>query len=62
MLRLRDPDKLNVLSAPLMVQLLARAEELARDPRVRAIVLTGEGRAFCTGGDLRRLKAALEAR
>lgn len=59
-LRLRDPDKLNVLSAPMMVQLLARAEELARDPRVRAIVLTGEGRAFCTGGDLRMMQTAVE--
>jgi len=59
-LRLRDPDKLNVLSAPLMVQLLARAEELARDPRVRSIVLTGEGRAFCTGGDLRMMRTAVD--
>jgi 2-(1,2-epoxy-1,2-dihydrophenyl)acetyl-CoA isomerase len=59
-LRLCDPDKLNVLSGPLMVQLLARAEELARDPRVRSIVLTGEGRAFCTGGDLRMMRTAVE--
>jgi 2-(1,2-epoxy-1,2-dihydrophenyl)acetyl-CoA isomerase len=43
-----------------MVQLLARAEELARDPRIRAIVLTGAGRAFCTGGDLRMMQAAVQ--
>lgn len=59
-LRLCDPGKLNVLSAPLMVQLLARADELARDPGVRAIVLTGAGRAFCTGGDLRMMQTAVE--
>lgn len=59
-LRLADPDKLNVLSAPLMVQLLARTEELVRDPEVRAIVLTGEGRAFSTGGDLRMMQAAVD--
>jgi len=55
-LHLGDPEKLNVLSAPLMVQLLARAEELARDETVRAIVLTGRGRAFSTGGDLRMMQ------
>lgn len=55
-LRLRDPDKLNVLSGPLMVQLLGRAEELARDEAVRAVVLTGAGRAFSTGGDLRMMQ------
>jgi 2-(1,2-epoxy-1,2-dihydrophenyl)acetyl-CoA isomerase len=55
-LRLGDPDKLNVLSAPLMVQLRGRAEELARDQAVRTIVLTGKGRAFSTGGDLRMMQ------
>src|SRR4051794_23947883 len=58
-LRLADPDKLNVLSAPLMVQLLAKAEELARDESCRAIVLTGAGRAFSTGGDLRMMSDAV---
>ena len=59
-LYLADPEKLNVLSAPLMVQLLARAEELARDEAVRAIVLTGRGRAFSTGGDLRMMQEQIE--
>jgi 2-(1,2-epoxy-1,2-dihydrophenyl)acetyl-CoA isomerase len=58
---LGDPDKLNVLSAPLMVQLLARTEELARDEAIRAIVLTGRGRAFSTGGDLRMMRGAVES-
>ncbi|MGH2993558.1 MAG: enoyl-CoA hydratase/isomerase family protein, partial [Solirubrobacterales bacterium] len=39
--RLDDPDKLNVLSAPLMLQLREACEELGRDPDLRAIVLTG---------------------
>ena len=59
-LRLADPAKLNVLSAPLMVQLLARAEELACEREVRTVVLTGAGRAFSTGGDLRMMRAAVE--
>jgi 2-(1,2-epoxy-1,2-dihydrophenyl)acetyl-CoA isomerase len=57
---LADPEKRNVLSAPLMVQLLAHAEELAHDETVRAIVLTGRGRAFSTGGDLRMMRDAVE--
>jgi 2-(1,2-epoxy-1,2-dihydrophenyl)acetyl-CoA isomerase len=56
---LADPEKRNVLSAPLMVQLLAHAEELAHDETVRAIVLTGRGRAL-TGGDLRMMRDAVE--
>src|SRR5918994_2814011 len=52
-MRLGDPDKLNVLSAPLMLQLLERTEQLVRDDEVRPIVLTGRGHAFSAGGDLR---------
>jgi 2-(1,2-epoxy-1,2-dihydrophenyl)acetyl-CoA isomerase len=59
-LRLADADKLNVLSAPLMVQLLEQAEQLARDPSIRAIVLTGAGRAFSAGGDLRMMQDAVD--
>jgi 2-(1,2-epoxy-1,2-dihydrophenyl)acetyl-CoA isomerase len=58
--RLSDPDKLNVLSAPLMVQLRDRAEELVRDDRIRAIVLTGAGPGFSTGGDLRMMQTVVE--
>lgn len=55
---MQDPAKLNVLSAPLMLQLQQRCEELARDPSVRSIVLTGQGSAFSTGGDLRMMEMA----
>jgi 2-(1,2-epoxy-1,2-dihydrophenyl)acetyl-CoA isomerase len=57
---LSDPDKRNVLSAPLMLQLLEATEELARAPEVRAIVLTGAGPGFSTGGDLRMMRDAVE--
>jgi 2-(1,2-epoxy-1,2-dihydrophenyl)acetyl-CoA isomerase len=59
-LRLADPEKLNVLSAPLMLQLLDRCRELDADPEIRALVLTGAGRAFSTGGDLRMMEAVVE--
>jgi 2-(1,2-epoxy-1,2-dihydrophenyl)acetyl-CoA isomerase len=47
------PDALNALTVPLKVQLLAARRQVASDQAVRAIVLTGAGRAFCAGQDLR---------
>jgi len=55
---LADPDKLNVLSAPLVQQLKATLEELLADRAVRAIVLTGAGSGFSAGGDLRMMEEA----
>ena len=59
-LTMNDPGKLNVLSAALMVQTRAAAEELVADNDVRAIVLTGAGKGFSTGGDLRLMKQATD--
>ncbi len=47
------PDALNSLTVPLKEELLATFRRLGRDRDVRAIVLTGAGRAFCAGQDLR---------
>jgi 2-(1,2-epoxy-1,2-dihydrophenyl)acetyl-CoA isomerase len=47
------PDALNALTIPLKHELLAALDRSASDPAVRAIVLTGAGRAFCAGQDLR---------
>jgi 2-(1,2-epoxy-1,2-dihydrophenyl)acetyl-CoA isomerase len=46
------PDKLNALDEPCRRELLASLTEAARDDAVRVVVLTGIGRAFCTGQDL----------
>ena len=56
---LDDPDKLNVLSAALTLQLRAALEALVADATVRTIVLTGTGRGFCAGGDLRLMRNAV---
>jgi 2-(1,2-epoxy-1,2-dihydrophenyl)acetyl-CoA isomerase len=47
------PDALNALTVPLKDELVTTFVELAADVTVRAVVLTGAGRAFCAGQDLR---------
>jgi len=46
------PDKLNALSRELLSESISRLMEWSRDPDIGAIVVTGEGRAFCAGGDV----------
>jgi enoyl-CoA hydratase/carnithine racemase len=46
------PDKLNAVDTPLLTELLARLDDAATDDSVRAVQLTGAGRAFCSGGDI----------
>ena len=51
-LALNEPAKRNALTMDLRLALLEALDELIADPACRAIVLTGEGGAFCSGGDL----------
>jgi enoyl-CoA hydratase len=46
------PDKLNAVDTPMLNELAARLGDAAVDDTIRALVLTGAGRAFCSGGDL----------
>ena len=52
-LTLDRPDALNALNATLRRELLAVLKSAARDDGVRAVVITGAGRGFCAGADLR---------
>lgn len=47
------PDRLNALNQPLADALLAYFESKRRDTETRVIVITGAGRAFCSGADLK---------
>lgn len=55
---LTEPERLNVLSAALVVQAKAALTELVADPAIRTVVLTGAGDGFCAGGDLRMMRKA----
>jgi 2-(1,2-epoxy-1,2-dihydrophenyl)acetyl-CoA isomerase len=47
------PEALNALTVPLKTELLAAFRAVGRDRSIRAVVLTGAGRAFCAGQDLK---------
>ena len=51
-LTLDRPAALNALTVPLKVALLEALRQIASDRAVRAVILTGAGRAFCAGQDL----------
>jgi 2-(1,2-epoxy-1,2-dihydrophenyl)acetyl-CoA isomerase len=46
------PDRLNALDVPTLRSLREALEGAAREPTVRALLLRGEGSAFCAGGDV----------
>jgi enoyl-CoA hydratase/carnithine racemase len=55
--RLNRPDKLNALDGALVAAIVEAGEALKADRSVRAVVLSGEGRAFCAGLDLSAFQA-----
>ena len=56
---LNRPDRLNALTFEVYRELAATFRALDAEPGVRAIVITGRGRAFCTGGDVEDIIGAL---
>jgi 2-(1,2-epoxy-1,2-dihydrophenyl)acetyl-CoA isomerase len=57
---LNRPEAMNSLDTATKVALLQAVRRVAGDEAVRAVVLTGTGRAFCVGQDLREFVAARE--
>ena len=56
-LTLNRPQAMNALSQALMAALALAVDTLANNPAVRVLVLTGAGRAFCAGLDLKEIGA-----
>jgi len=50
--RLNRPERLNAIDAPTAGALLAALNDAAASPQVRALLLRGNGRAFCAGRDI----------
>jgi 2-(1,2-epoxy-1,2-dihydrophenyl)acetyl-CoA isomerase len=55
-IRMNNPDRLNALSPVMTREMIEALDGLSRDARVRAIVVTGQGRGFCAGADLSALE------
>jgi 2-(1,2-epoxy-1,2-dihydrophenyl)acetyl-CoA isomerase len=63
-IRLNRPDRMNAVNGDLRKQLLAALKQCERDDAVRCLVVTGSGRAFCAGADVREFgtrEGSLEA-
>lgn len=58
--RLNRPDKMNALDGAMFQALADAGESLKNDTSVRAVVLSGEGRAFCAGLDFGSFNAMAE--
>jgi enoyl-CoA hydratase/carnithine racemase len=54
LLSLQRPTRMNAMDVPSMRQLKATLDEVADDPSIRVLILTGQGRGFCAGLDWSR--------
>ena len=56
-LTLNRPQQYNALSSALLIELQAALDDIARNPAARVVVITGAGKAFCAGHDLKEMRA-----
>ncbi|MGY3495704.1 enoyl-CoA hydratase-related protein [Bradyrhizobium sp. USDA 4502] len=56
-LTLNDPASLNAMTPELLGDLARAVGEMSLDPDIRALVLTGEGRGFCSGQNLKAFQS-----
>lgn len=57
---LNQPEKLNALSSQLRTEMHAAIDEVKNDDQIRAVIVTGAGRGFCSGADLTGNREAAE--
>lgn len=60
-LRLNAPERLNALSDEMLAALQEQFESLAEDRSIRVVILSGAGKAFCAGHDLKQMTAGRQA-
>lgn len=60
-LTLNRPEKRNAISDPMRAELIHALETVAQDRAVKALVLTGEGKGFCAGGDISGMQRRMDA-
>src|SRR5262245_23656815 len=56
-LTLNEPESLNAMTPDLLAALAKAIAEVTADPAIRALVLTGEGRGFCSGQNLKAFES-----
>ncbi|AQU84039.1 MULTISPECIES: enoyl-CoA hydratase/isomerase family protein [unclassified Halomonas] len=61
LLTLNRPDKRNAMSDAMRAELVAHLLTIRTDRSIRALVLTGNGKGFCAGGDIAGMKTRMEA-
>ena len=60
-LTLNRPDKRNAMSDDMRSEFIDALESISADKSIRALVLTGAGKAFCAGGDIEGMQRRLSA-
>lgn len=58
---LDSPQNFNAMSEPLLADLCDALDRCSFDDEIRAVIIKGEGKAFCAGGDVRKMKEGLDA-
>ena len=60
-LTLSAPERLNALSDNMLAALQTNLDDIAQNPDIRAVILKGQGKAFCAGHDLKEMQAGRQA-
>lgn len=60
-LKMNAPEKLNALSEEMLSALQSQFDSLQNDRQIRAVILSGSGKAFCAGHDLKEMTTGRQA-
>ena len=60
-IRMNSPESMNALESLIFEELCEATSDVERDDSIKAVILTGTGRAFCAGGDLKRFSEGFDS-